>query len=190
MDSPVLWYLNRSTGLVLLVLLTATVVLGVISAGSRRGPDSRAVPRFVSQSLHRNVALLSVLFLTAHVVSAVIDSYVDIRWWQAFFPVGATYQPLWLGMGAFALDLIAAVTLTSLLRTRLRVRTWRTIHLLAYAAWVVAVIHGVGIGTDMTLKDPWGVLVTGTCVGMVALAVAWRLSLVIVGHNTRARSAT
>ena len=103
-DGPILWYLNRGTGVVVLVLLTHHD-----RARHRRPrrPAGRGLPRFVTQALHRNLALLSVVLLAAHVVSAVVDEYVDIRWWQAFVPFGATYEPLWLGLGAVALDLIA-----------------------------------------------------------------------------------
>ena len=103
-DGPLLWYLNRGTGVVVLVLLTLTTVLGIASIGGR---PARGVPRFVTQALHRNAALLAVVLLAAHVASAVVDTYVDIRWWQAFWPFGATYEPLWLGLGAVALDLMA-----------------------------------------------------------------------------------
>ena len=65
----------------------------------------QGLPRFVSQALHRNIALLSVLMLVAHVTTAVVDEYVDIRWWHALVPVGATYEPLWLGLGTLSLDL-------------------------------------------------------------------------------------
>lgn len=146
LHGPLLWYLNRSTGLVVLALLTATAVLGVLATG--RG--GRVLPRFVGQALHRNLALWSVVLLVVHVATAVVDSYVDIRWWQAVVPwVGATYLPLWLGLGTLALDLLLVVTVTSLLRARMRHRTWRLTHLLAYAAWAVAVGHGLGIGTDL-----------------------------------------
>lgn len=143
---PLLWYLNRSTGLVVLALLTVSAVLGVLSTG--RG--GRLVPRFVSQALHRNLALWSVVLLALHVTTAVVDTYVDIRWWQAFVPwVGASYLPLWLGLGTVALDVILLVVLTSLLRARMRHRSWRLVHLLSYVAWAVAVAHGLGIGTDL-----------------------------------------
>ena len=131
-QGPLLWYLNRSTGLVVLALLTLTAVLGVL-ATARGG---RLLPRFVGQALHRNLALWSVVLLALHVTTAVVDSYVDIRWWQAFVPwVGATYLPLWLGLGTVALDLIVLVVVTSLLRARMRHRTWRLVHVLSYAAW-------------------------------------------------------
>ena len=120
LHGPLLWYLNRSTGLVVLALLTLTAVLGVL-ATARGG---RLLPRFVGQALHRNLALWSVVLLVLHVTTAVVDSYVDIRWWQAFVPwVGATYLPLWLGLGTLALDLIVLVVVTSLLRARMRHRT-------------------------------------------------------------------
>ena len=145
-DDPLLWYLNRSTGLVVLAMLTVTVVLGVLSTG--RG--GLLFPRFVGPALHRSLALWSVVLLGLHVVTAVVDSYVDIRWWQAFVPwVGASYMPLWLGFGGVALDVMLLVVVTSLLRDRMRHRSWRLVHLLAYAAWGVAVAHGLGIGTDL-----------------------------------------
>jgi methionine sulfoxide reductase heme-binding subunit len=146
LHGPLLWYLNRSTGLVVLALLTLTAVLGVLS--TTRG--GRLLPRFVGQALHRNLALWSVLLLALHVTTAVVDSYVDIRWWQAVVPwVGSTYLPLWLGLGTVAFDLLVLVIVTSLLRARMRHRSWRLVHLLSYAAWGVAVGHGLGIGTDL-----------------------------------------
>jgi sulfoxide reductase heme-binding subunit YedZ len=172
-DGPLLWYLNRSTGLVLLVLLTLTVVLGVLALGGHgRG---RGLPRFVTQALHRNLALLSVVLLGAHVSTAVVDTYVDIRWWQAVVPVGASYMPLWLGLGAVSLDLIALVVVTTWLRARIGLRGWHAVHLLSWAAWAVAVAHGIGIGTDVRDGSRLGVATTLACVAAVLLAGVARL---------------
>ena len=173
-DGPYLWFLNRSTGFVLLGLLTATTALGVLATHGRAG---RGLPRFVSQSLHRNLALLSMVVLAAHVATAVLDTFVDIRWWQALLPYyGSTYQPLWLGLGALALDLLVVVTVTSLLRTRMRHRAWRSIHLLAYASWALAVAHGLGIGTDTRAGTGWANAITAACVALVLTAGVVRLA--------------
>jgi sulfoxide reductase heme-binding subunit YedZ len=175
-EGPLLWYLNRSTGLVLLVLLTASVVLGVLALGGRAGgPAGRGLPRFVTQSLHRNLALLSVALLAVHVATAVVDTYVDIRWWQAVVPFGASYMPLWLGIGAVSLDLIALVVVTTLLRARLGHRAWHAVHLLSWAAWAAAVAHGAGIGTDVRDGSRLGVVPTLACVAAVLLAGLLRL---------------
>ncbi len=170
-EGPILWYLNRGTGAVTLVLFTATITLGVLSLGGR---PARGVPRFVTQSLHRNLALLAFGLLVGHVVSAVVDGYVDIAWWQAFVPVGATYEPFWLGLGAVALDLLGVIVVTSLFRHRLRHRTWRLLHQLAWPMWAVSLAHGVGMGTD--LRDGWW-LVTVACAVVVPVAAVWRFAL-------------
>ncbi len=172
-DAPFLWYLNRTTGFMMLGLITVSMVLGVLAAVGR---PQRGVPIFANQLLHRNLSVLAVLMLVLHVSSAVIDTYVDIRWWQTFIPFGATYQPLWLGLGALALDLIIVIVLTSLFRSRMRHRPWRVIHLLSYVAFALAVTHGLGIGTDNNDRAGWGVMVSAGCLALVAVAGLWRLT--------------
>jgi sulfoxide reductase heme-binding subunit YedZ len=178
---PLLWYLNRSTGLVVLALLTLTAVLGVLSTA--RG--GRLLPRFVGQAFHRNVALWSVVLLALHVTTAVVDSYVDIRWWQAVVPWwGATYLPLWLGLGTLSLDVLVLVVVTSLVRARMRHRSWRLVHLLSYAAWGIAVGHGLGIGTD--LRNPgWERSAVYASVALVAGVALVRLVGVTARHALR-----
>ena len=172
-DGPLLWYLNRSTGFVVLGLFTLTTALGVLATGGQAG---RGLPRFVTQSLHRNLALLSVTMLVGHVTTAVVDTYVDIRWWQAVVPyVGSTYRPLWLALGSVALDLTLVVVLTSLVRGRMRHRPWRLVHLLAYAGWALSVGHALGIGTDTGGTAAWPRAVVAACVAVVLAAVVVRL---------------
>ena len=172
-EGPVLWYLNRSSGVVALVLLTVATVLGVLAVGGR--PGSR-VPRFVVQSVHRNVALIAVVTVVVHVVTAVVDEFVDIRWWQAVVPFTGGYERIWLGLGATALDLLLVVTVSSLLRHRLRRRTWYSLHQAVYLLWLASVLHGAGMGTD--LGNRWWPVTIG-CVAAVTAAVAWRLTLAV-----------
>ena len=76
LSGPLLWFANRGTGIVLLVLYTAVVLLGILSA-TGRGPG-RFVPRFVTQGLHRNLALLATVLLAAHVTTAVVDGWMRL----------------------------------------------------------------------------------------------------------------
>lgn len=178
MTSPLLWYLNRGTGIVLVVVFTLTVVLGVLATGRS---VSRWWPRFVTQGLHRGLAAVSVLLLLAHAVVAVVDEFVDIRWWQAVVPFGATYEPLWLGLGTLALDLTVVVVATSLARSRLPHRLWFVLHLTTYAAWVAGVVHGLGIGTDSDLE--WSVAITAACVAAVVVAALGRVVAVLLARR-------
>jgi hypothetical protein len=167
-----LWYASRATGVIALVLLTITVVLGV--AGIARFATPRW-PRVVTSGLHRNIALLVVAFVGVHVLTTVLDTYARIGLISVVVPFTSAYRTLWLSMGTVAFDLLLALVVTSLLRARLGYRTWRAVHWLAYASWPVALWHGLGTGTDSRL--PWLLALDAACVAAVAAAVWWRLAL-------------
>ncbi len=172
----VLWYATRATGVVALVLLTATVVLGVAGTARFAAPG---MPRVVTAGLHRNLSLLLVGFVSVHVLTTVLDSYTSIGLTSAVIPFSSDYRRLWLGLGTIAFDMLMAVTVTSLLRDRLSLRAWRTVHWLGYACWPVALWHGLGTGTDSRL--PWLLALDALCVAAVGAAVWWRLSLAAPG---------
>ncbi|HVA59650.1 MAG TPA: ferric reductase-like transmembrane domain-containing protein [Mycobacteriales bacterium] len=165
-----LWYLTRGSGLVALLLLTAVLVLGLVVAGRWSRPGW---PRFVTSDLHRNLSLLTVVLVAIHVISAVSDPFAPIRWLNAVIPFTGSYRPLWLGFGALASDLLLALIATSLLRLRIGHRMWRGVHWLAYACWPVAVLHGLGTGSDT--RPGWAQAITWGCVGAVVAGLAWRL---------------
>jgi sulfoxide reductase heme-binding subunit YedZ len=166
------WFATRASGVVSLVLLTLVVALGI--AGSLRLRSERW-PRFLVTGLHRNLTLLTLVFLTGHIVTTVLDSFTPIGLRDAFLPFLASYRPIWLGLGAVAFDLLLALTVTSLLRARIGYRTWRSLHWLAYAAWPVALVHGLGTGSDA--RFGWMQALTVGCVLLVVAAVARRLSM-------------
>lgn len=162
------WYLARGTGVVALLLLTASVVLGVL--GSLRVSAAPRWPRFAIDTLHRDVSLLVIVLLAAHIVTSVLDSFAPVKLTDAVIPFASSYRPLWLGFGALSFDILLALVITSLIRRRLGYRAWRAIHWLAYASWPVAVLHGLGTGTDT--KIWWMLALTVACVVAVLLA-AW-----------------
>jgi DMSO/TMAO reductase YedYZ heme-binding membrane subunit len=170
LHGPGLWYATRAAGLVTLLLLTASVLLGVITAG-RYASDRW--PRFLTVGLHRNLSLLVLVFLALHVGTTLLDSFVSIPVSAVFVPFISSYKTYWLGLGAIALDLLLALAITSLLRARLGHRTWRRVHWLAYACWPIGLAHGLGIGTDRTTT--WVFVLTVGCAAAVAAAATWRL---------------
>jgi sulfoxide reductase heme-binding subunit YedZ len=167
---PELWFLNRSSGVIVLILLTLSLALGILGAGRQTGGF---VPVFVPHALHRNLSVIALVLTAAHAMTAVIDTYVDIRWWQMFSPIGGSYRPLWLGLGALAFDLMLIVALTSWARHRLGPLAWRRIHLVGYAVWPIAFAHGAGIGTDA--ETPWARWVAAACLALLVLALVVRL---------------
>ena len=170
LHGPGLWYATRATGLVTLLLLTVSVLLGILTAGRFA---TRRWPRFLSQGLHRNISLLVLVFLALHVGTTVVDAYTSIPLTAAFIPFASSYKTAWLGLGAVALDMLIALVATSLLRPRIGHRAWRRVHWLAYACWPVAVTHGLGIGTDRNAT--WVFVLTMACALAVLAVAAWRL---------------
>jgi sulfoxide reductase heme-binding subunit YedZ len=166
------WYLTRSTGIVSFVLLTLALVLGV--AATQRTLASPAWPRFATQGLHRNVSLLGLAFLGVHVVTTILDGFVDISWWAVVVPGVSHYRTLWVALGTLAFDLLLLVVVTSLLRLRLSAVLWRRIHWTAYALWPLSWLHFLKTGTD-TAHGRFGLWVAIACAGAVVSAVGVRL---------------
>lgn len=174
-----LWYATRGSGYAALLLLSAVVILGLFTSARWHSPTW---PRFVSQSLHRNLSLLTVVFVAIHVVTSIADPFAGLTPQDAVIPFAAGYRPLWLGLGVISLELFVAIIATSLLRARLSWRAWQVVHLLAYVSWPVAVLHTIGTGTDT--KSGWALLLDVACVGAVAITLVWRLSIGWPRHAT------
>lgn len=170
MSNTILWYATRGAGIVSLVLLTGVLLLGIVSAMRWQTPSW---PRFLTTGFHRNLALATLIFLALHIVTAVVDPFTALGWNAAIIPFSAPYRRLWLGLGVVAIDLLLAITVTSLLRPLFGHRTWRLVHWLAYAMWPIAVIHGIGTGTDPQFA--WTLAIEAACIGSVLAAVAWRV---------------
>ncbi len=181
LHGPGLWYATRATGLVTLLLLTASVFLGVLTAGRFA---NEKWPRFLTMGLHRNISLVVLIFLALHVITTVIDTYTSIPVTAAFLPFASSYKGgVWLSLGAVALDLMVALVITSMVRMRIGHRTWRRLHWMAYVCWPVALVHGLGIGTDT--KSIVVYVFTLACIASVMAIATWRF----VTSRMRARTA-
>jgi sulfoxide reductase heme-binding subunit YedZ len=170
MTDSILWFATRGAGIVSLLLFTGVVTLGILTAGRWQ---TRSWPRFITARLHRDIALLSVVFLAVHIVTAVVDPFTALGPLAVLVPFAVDYERFWLGLGTVALDLGLAIVLTSLFRSRVGVRTWRAVHWLSYAAWPIALLHGIGTGTDT--PAPWMQVIVIGCVAVVTGATAWRV---------------
>jgi len=172
MSSTSLWYATRASGIMALILLTLTMVLGLTTTTRAR---ARNWPGFAQQEMHRRISMIAVVFLGIHVLTSVLDTFVNISWAAVVIPFTSSYGRFWVGVGALSLDLMIAVFVTSLLRARMRPGTWRAVHWLAYLSWPVALAHTFGMGTDA--HEPWVIALGVACVASVAVALAWRLQV-------------
>jgi len=171
MNAQILWFAGRATGAVSLVLFTAALVLGILTAG-RAG--FAGLPRAGVQRLHRSLSLVAIAFLAVHIVTTIVDGYVDITWWDVVVPFAAGYDPFWVGLGTVAVDLLIAIAITSAVRRHLPLPLWRAVHLTAYAMWPIALLHGWGVsGGDG--RQGWLIIADIVCATAVLAALGYRL---------------
>jgi sulfoxide reductase heme-binding subunit YedZ len=171
MSTDALWYLGRGTGVMALVLLTVAVTAGILTWGGR---TVAGVPRFAVATVHRNAALIATVLLLVHVLSLLLDPYAQLKLIDLVVPFGTSYRPLWTGLGTVAFDLLLAIVVTSLLRTRIGRLGRRAVHLLAYGAWPISLLHSVFGGTDATTW--WLRALAVLCFLTAGVAALWRFA--------------
>jgi methionine sulfoxide reductase heme-binding subunit len=139
-----LWLLGRGTGVAALLLLTLSMGLGVLTAGRY---VSKEVPRFALTEIHRRASWRrrSCWACTwcryGRTPSRSCGRSTSwCRFWAPATRCG--------GLGTLALDLVAVLVVTSLLRSRMPYGVSRRLHWLSYATWPLAFLHALGSGSD------------------------------------------
>ncbi|MGI5468719.1 hypothetical protein [Streptomyces sp. CA-132043] len=147
-------FFDQTAGVLTLVSLTSAVVWGLLSTG-RTVLDPRT--RLLAQGIHRALATASLGFLVLHIAVKVAESHA--RFLDAFLPFASVVlagpvapgtAPL-IGFGTLAGLLMVLAAATGALRSAFagRGRTsgrWRALHTSAYAAWCLALVHGLKSG--------------------------------------------
>ena len=168
--SSTAWYTARSAGVLAYLLLSSSVLLGVLMAGRTRF----SWPRFAVEEVHRFLAILTGVFILLHGASLLLDRVVPITLLQELIPFTSSYKPLAVGLGVTTALLLGAVGISNALRQRLPHTLWRRIHYLTLPAWLLASLHGVVTGTDA--GDPWFAALAGGSIAAVAVAAFARFS--------------
>jgi hypothetical protein len=145
-DTHIWWYVARSSGLVAWMLLTASVLWGVVLTTRLLG--KRATPAWLLD-LHRFLGGLACAFTATHVAGLVADSYVHLGAAAVLVPLASPWKPVAVASGVLAMYLLVAVEATSLLRRRLPARLWRRVHAASGALWLMATGHTLTAGTDV-----------------------------------------
>lgn len=166
---PTFWVLARSSGLIAYLLLTASVLAGLVLKGR---PFGRSPKPAAMTDAHRFLALLGLTAIAMHGAALVLDGTVRITPLALFVPGLVPYRPLWTALGVVAAELVVLVYASFSLRRRIGARAWRRLHWLTYAIFSLATVHGLAAGTETA--RPWALPLYGAAVGAVLAAAAWR----------------
>lgn len=138
-----LWFVDRSAGEVTLLLMTAVVVIGIMRAALP------SVDAFVVEGAHANIALLTVAFAGLHVLAALLDPFAGLGPIDSLVPFVAAYRGTWLGLGVISGYVYVVAILSSWPARRFGRPVWLWLHRTTYAAWVLALVHALGTGSDV-----------------------------------------
>ncbi len=167
--STTVWYAARAGGIVAYLLVSASVLVGILLAGKRHLPG---FPRFAVEDVHRFLGILAGVFVAVHVGAIALDTVVPFSLTQIVVPFTASYRPLATGLGVVALELLVAISVTNRLRSRLPYGVWRRAHYATLAVWLLATAHGILTGTDR--NQTWLLALYAVAIAGVAGAAALR----------------
>jgi predicted ferric reductase len=147
-DPKVFWYLSRATAFVSLTILWLSMALGLglTNKMARLWPGAPA-----TFAIHEYVSLLGLAFVLFHALILLGDHYINFTVAQIFMPFSTVgYRPTWTGIGQLAFYLWLIVALSFYVRSSIGQKTWRTIHYLSFALYIMGLAHGLFAGTDST----------------------------------------
>jgi sulfoxide reductase heme-binding subunit YedZ len=181
MFTQALWFATRGAGIVSLLMLTASAVLGLVTVARFQAANW---PKLFNYEMHRRISLLSVAFLATHILAAVFDPFTKLGLAAALVPLASSYRPIPVALGVIAVYLFVALVATSLLRRHLGQKAWRTVHWASYLMWPLALAHGITAGSDASA--PWMLAVDAICLAVASGALAWRwLDRATITHAAR-----
>lgn len=180
MNAQFWWFLTRSSGIVAWVMLTLSVIWGIILS-TKAFPEQRRPIWLLS--VHRWLGGLTMSFLAVHLVALVADSYVQFGLADLTIPYATDWKPGAIALGVLGMWLLVAVELTSLAMRKLPRKVWRVVHLSSYIAFWFTAMHAAFVGSDATKP-----MYQWTAVASIA-AVAWALIYRILTRRSARRAA-
>jgi DMSO/TMAO reductase YedYZ heme-binding membrane subunit len=144
-DPHIWWYLSRSAGIVAWLMLTASVLWGIVLA-TDLFPKWRRNASLLA--MHRWLAGLTFFFIAGHLVTLLFDSYAQFRPLDFVVPFASTWRPTAIAVGVIALWLLVAVEVTALAMKKLSKMWWRSVHISSYFVFWAVSIHAALAGTD------------------------------------------
>ena len=164
------WFASRAVGIVAVILLAASVTLGLAMSGrlSRR-PGQAATLRHV----HESLTLVTLGLVVAHAGLLLFDSYLHPGLAGITVPFVLGYRPVFTGAGIIAGWLAAILGLSFYVRRWIGVRRWRLMHRFTIVVYLLALGHVAGAGTDA--RSPWMIALLTAITTPIVFAFTYRV---------------
>ena len=139
------WLVSDASGVVAIVLISLSVLLGLAMAG---GAVKQPSLRRTSARLHEHLALMALAAIAVHGLALLGDQWLKPGWRGITVPFELSYRPGFTGIGIIAGYLAALLGPSFYLRRRIGVRRWRKLHRVIVVVWILSLAHALGAGTD------------------------------------------
>jgi methionine sulfoxide reductase heme-binding subunit len=141
------WLAGRSAGMVAMLMIAGSVILGLAMAAREIPPRWRRD----AIRLHQHIALIGLGAIAAHGALLAADPWLKAGARGILVPFAIGYRPLWTGLGIIGGYLAAILGLSFYVRRRIGVRLWRRMHRLTVVVYVLSLVHALGAGTDTSI---------------------------------------
>jgi sulfoxide reductase heme-binding subunit YedZ len=140
-----LWLISRSSGVVALVLIAVSVLIGLTLAAGLGGPPQR---RRALVAVHEQTALGGLITIAVHGAALLGDGFLRPGIIGITIPFALDYRPVYTGLGIIAGYIAAALGLSFYARKRIGGKRWRKLHRATPVVYALGLIHTLGAGTD------------------------------------------
>lgn len=160
------WLASRALGVVALILVSLSVILGLALSG--RAVRYPGAPAWVKH-LHEALSLTGLGAILGHGVVLVGDRYLQPGLAGIALPFAIASQPIWTGLGIVAGWLAAILGLSFYIRRWIGVVVWRWLHRWTLLVYVLIVAHTIGSGSD---RGSWWLIAILIASGVPILILA------------------
>ena len=184
-STQIWWYVTRSAGIIAYLLLWFSTVWGLAVPTKLLTP---ALEQTFTVDFHEFISLLSIGFTLLHVFVLTIDRYLPYTPLQILIPFLSPYRPFWVGMGILSFYITLLVTVTFYLRSKIGMKTFRSLHVLSLLGYLGVTFHGLFAGTDSPLAS-MQIMYRGTALAVIFLMVYWLTQKYLVNREAREKAA-
>jgi len=168
-SSHLFWITCRAAGVAALVLVSASVGVGVALSGRLAkgiGSDLRIA--------HEALSIAALAMIVLHVLTLLGDSYFHPSIADVAVPFERDYREPYMAIGIIGGWGTIVLGFSYYVRTLIGIARWRVLHRFTVLAWMLSVIHTLGEGSDS--GEAWFLAVVVLTVFPTALWVIVRLS--------------
>ena len=171
--------LTSYAGLTATGLLTLNLLLGLLLSMRHNLVTIWLRRRLPIYNLHNWIGYTALAVVLLHPVLLLPSATARFGWLDIAVPFWAPNQPLINSIGALATYALLFVVVTSYLRKRIGIRTWKKLHYTAYAVTVALFAHSLLTNPNLDDKPvdftDGGKIFIEACAVIALAAISWRV---------------